>query len=110
MAFTNEQKLLQTVINKAWEDQSFKKSLIDNPVEAIENLIGERLQLPNDKKIIVRDQTDNSIVYINIPSEPNLEDLELDEKQLEAVAGGSLPFQLIPNVLELIRKGDETNS
>jgi len=36
----------------------------------------------------VRDQTDESTVYINIPTKPNTEDVELNEDQLEAVAGG----------------------
>jgi hypothetical protein len=36
----------------------------------------------------VRDQTDESTVYINIPAKLNTEDVELNEEQLEVVAGG----------------------
>ena len=83
------QKLLQTIITKAWEDETFKQELIANPIDAIEKTTGERINLPEGKTIIVKDQTDVSIVYINIPAEPIMDDLELSEEQLEAIAGGT---------------------
>ncbi|GAA3522354.1 hypothetical protein GCM10022393_41130 [Aquimarina addita] len=92
MEFTKEQKLLQQIVQKAWEDQVFKQELIDSPVAAIEKLTGEKLNLPEGKSIMVRDQTDKAVVYINIPAEPNLDDLELNEEQLEAFAGGTFLF------------------
>ena len=85
---TKEQKLFQTVVQKAWEDTTFKQELINNPIEAIENLTGKRVKLPEGKTVVVRDQTDASVVYINIPAEPNMDDMELTEEQLEIVAGG----------------------
>ena len=92
MKLTDKQKksqeLLQTIITKAWEDKTFKEELIANPIEAIEKATGERIQLPKGKTLIVRDQTDESSVFINIPAEPNIEDMELSEEQLEVVAGG----------------------
>lgn len=36
------------------------------------------------------DQTNIDVIYINIPPEPNLEDIELNEQQLEVVAGGTI--------------------
>ena len=90
MEFTREQKLFQTIINKAWEDESFKKSLIANPHKAIEELTGEKVQLPEGKILVVRDQTNEETIYINIPAEQNMEDVELNEEQLEAVAGGNM--------------------
>ena len=89
MEFTQEQKLLQQVVNEAWNNADFKKSLIENPLEAIEALTGEKLNIPEGKTFVVNDQTDTSVVYINIPAEPTMEDLELNEKQLEAIAGGT---------------------
>ena len=86
------QELLQTIITKAWEDESFKQELIANPIKAIEKVTGERINLPEGKTLIVKDQTDDSVVYINIPAEPNMEDLELSEEQLEVIAGGGNPF------------------
>jgi len=88
MELTKEQKLFQTIVQKAWEDTAFKQELIANPVNAIENLTGKRVKLPDGKTIVVRDQTDASIVYINIPAEPNMDDMELNEEQLEIIAGG----------------------
>lgn len=58
-----------------------------NPVEAIENLTGEKLDLQG-RELIVRDQIDESTIYINISVEQSLEDVELSESQLEAVSGG----------------------
>ena len=83
------QELLQKIITKAWEDKSFKEELIANPIDAIEELTGEKINLPEGKTILVNDQTDTSVVYINIPAEPTMENLELNEKQLEAIAGGT---------------------
>ncbi|QTE23306.1 NHLP leader peptide family RiPP precursor [Polaribacter cellanae] len=95
MELTKEQKLFQTVVQKAWEDTAFKQELINNPIEAIENLTGKRVKLPEGKTVVVRDQTDTSVVYINIPAEPNMDDMELTEEQLEIVAGGGNPGVII---------------
>ena len=95
------QELLQAIITKAWEDNTFKQELILNPINAIEKATGERINLPEGKTLIVKDQTDNSMIYINILAEPNMEDLELNEEQLEAVAGGAFPpfdFLQIPDL------------
>ena len=82
------QELLQTIITKSWEDEFFKQELIANPIDAIEKATGERINLPEGKTLFVKDQTDDSVVYINIPAEPHMENLELSEEQLEAIAGG----------------------
>lgn len=86
MEITKEQQVLQQVINEAWENETFKAELIANPVEAIEKLTGEKLDL-NGRELIVRDQTAEDTVFINIPAAPEV-DAELNEAQLEAVAGG----------------------
>ncbi|MEO1012686.1 MAG: NHLP leader peptide family RiPP precursor [Bacteroidota bacterium] len=88
MELTQEQKLLQQVINEAWENKTFKKELLADPVAAIEQLTGQQLELPEGKELVVRDQTHENTIYINIPAEPHLEEMELNEAQLEAVAGG----------------------
>lgn len=89
MEFTQEQKLYAELVQKAWENAEFKKELIANPVAAIEKFTGKKLNLPAGKTIVVRDQTDDSVVYINIPAatkQPT--DAQLSEEQLESVAGG----------------------
>ena len=88
MELTDQEKVLQEVIIKAWEDGSFKQELIESPIEAIEKLTGKKVRIPEGKTLIVRDQSDESTVFINIPAQQNLDDVELNEEQLEAVAGG----------------------
>ena len=88
MEFTPEQKIYAEIVQKAWDDAEFKKELIANPLEAIEKHTGKKLNLPEGKTLVVRDQTDNSTVYINIPAKVQQLDSELNEDQLEAVAGG----------------------
>ena len=88
MEFTQEQKLYGEIVQKAWDDAQFKSELVANPVAAIEKLTGQKLNLPQGKTLVVRDQTDETTVYINLPAKPNTEDVELNEDQLEAVAGG----------------------
>ena len=95
MKLTEQQKQFQQVVQEAWENETFKKELIANPVAAIEKLIGKKLNIPEGKTLVVRDQTSEDTVYINIPAEPNMENVELNEEQLEAVAGG----QAITNVI-----------
>jgi len=90
MEITQEQKLYQEVVQKAWEDVEFKTELVANPVAAIEKLTGQMISIPEGKTLVVRDQTDDSVVYINIPANQEMEDVELNEDQLEAVSGGVL--------------------
>jgi hypothetical protein len=96
MEFTQEQKLYAEIVQKAWEDASFKKELVANPIAAIEKLTGKKMNMPEGKTLVVRDQTDESTVYINIPASPKHSvDAELNEEQLEAVAGGVMPIPII---------------
>jgi hypothetical protein len=88
MKSRKEQEVLQSVISRAWEDQVFRKKLIDDPVKTIEDLTEVKVVLPEGKTLIVVDQSDNSKFYINIPVEPDLESIELNEQQLETIAGG----------------------
>lgn len=83
-----KQEIIQTVISKAWEDSNFRKELIADPLTAIERLSGVKIVLPEGKTLVIADQTDKSKVYLNIPSEPEMENMELTEEQLESIAGG----------------------
>lgn len=83
-----KQQVIQKVISKAWEDIKFRKELLVNPVEAIEKLTGVSIVLPEGKELVVVDQTDKSKIYVNLPAEPEIDNLELTEDQLEAIAGG----------------------
>ena len=110
MEFSQEQKTYAEIVQKAWDDADFKKELTSNPVSAIEKLTGKKLDLPAGKTLVVRDQTDESTVYINIPSKPNMEDVELSEDQLEVVAGGTYNLPLIAFHLPTNMGGDTANS
>jgi len=108
MEVKTAQQVLQLVISKAWEDLSFRKELIENPVTAIENLTGAKITLPEGKELIIADQSDNSKIFVNIPSEPDLENMELSEGQLEAIAGGqnvmgSIVDALFPKLHDFIK-------
>lgn len=83
-----KQQIIQMVISKAWENVEFRKELLTNPVEVIKGLTGVDVVLPEGKELVIVDQTDKSKVYVNIPAEPEMDNLELTEDQLEAIAGG----------------------
>lgn len=88
MELTREQQLLNTIVQKAWNDSVFKENLINNPLEVIQSLTGKQLNLPVDKTIVVTDQSSQNVIHINIPAQPSMDDMELSEEQLEIVAGG----------------------
>ena len=83
-----KQEVIETVISKAWEDAGFRKELIADPIKTIEKLTGVKVVLPEGKNLIITDQTNKSNIYVNIPAEPEVENMELTEEQLEVVAGG----------------------
>ncbi|QVY64641.1 hypothetical protein [Polaribacter sp. Q13] len=83
-------KLHQELVQKAWESATFKEQLINNPEIAISEVTGVTSKLIEDTKIVVEDQTDSNIIYLNIPQKVNLDDFELTEEQMEMVAGGIL--------------------
>ena len=97
MEFTAEkqrqgQELLQTLIQKSWDDETFKNQLVNNPKDAIESVLGKSMTIPEGKKFIVVDQTDENTVFINIPAKPDLSNFELTQEQLEAIAGGKTSY------------------
>lgn len=88
MELSRENRLISTIVNKAWEDENFKARLIANPIEEIEKLTGETLDIPSGKKLIVVDQSNPVEMYINIPVQPKMDEDELDDDELDLVAGG----------------------
>lgn len=87
------QELLKTLVEKAWQSPDFKNQLLTNPQTAIEAVTGKKSS--SNKKIVVEDQSSDSIIYFNIPAEPKLDELELSAEQLEIVAGGLTPLTLV---------------
>jgi hypothetical protein len=103
MILTEEQKKGQDVffriITEAWENSDFKNSLISNPEETLRKLFGA--SLPTGKKIKVTDQSDPDYIYINIPIKPQYKDVELDEKNLDKVRGGTSNYNVITDYEDL---------
>lgn len=85
------QKLYDTLIQKSFSDNDFKDLLIKDPETAIEKVMGTNLNIPVGRKIVVEDQSDNSKIYINIPRNMTMDDLELSSEELEMVSGGTSP-------------------
>ncbi len=88
MEITKEQKILQQVLSEAWRNPAFKQELIASPEAAIKKLTGEFFELPKGKKLQVFDQSSPDIICLNIPQEPNMDNVELTDDELELVAGG----------------------
>ena len=85
------QKTLNTLIERAWEDKEFKSKLIANPKETIAIAMGkDPSSFSPDKEILVEDQTNDSIIYLNIPRRISQDDFELSDEQLELGSGGEL--------------------
>ena len=82
------EKVFQTVINKAWDDENYRQQLVSSPAQAIKSATG--YDIPADAKVVVLDQTDPSVMHINIPPKPNYDNMELSDEQLEVVAGGEV--------------------
>lgn len=88
MEFTKEQEVLQQVMTEAWSNPAFKQELITNPQEAVQRLTGQSFSIPEGKTLEVVDQSNADKVYLNIPPQPNFDNVELTDEQLEVVAGG----------------------
>lgn len=93
MISTQEQQkkgveLMKTLVEKAWESAAFKDQLLNNPISAIKEATGANFNLPEGKRLIVEDQTDDSVLYLNIPVKPNLDEMELTDEHLEMISGG----------------------
>ena len=93
-----DQKGIQTVVNKAWDDSEFLNELIASPQEAIEKATGNPISLPEGVTLRVNDQTDANTYYINIPPKPDYSNMELSDEQLEQVAGGELAVTAVIGV------------
>ena len=83
-------ELIKTLAERAWASSSFKEQLIKNPAKTISSVTGRDITLPENTMMVVEDQTDNSVIYLNIPRKVSHTDLELTDEQLEAISGGEV--------------------
>jgi hypothetical protein len=75
-------EFLASIYAKAWEDEDFKRDLVNNPITALNKFTGRVANFPEDKKLEVSDQTNPDHIYLNIPVKPDVENIELTESQL----------------------------
>ena len=89
----NEQSLeiYNALISEALVNMTFKKELLEGPKTAIERFVGQGFTFPQGIKILVEDQSDENLIYFNIPKCQS-DSLELTEEQLETIAGGTSPI------------------
>lgn len=87
----NEKQLeiVNDLIARSLTDSKFKKDFIDDPKGVIESYY--QFKVYDDIKLTVEDQSDESVIYLNIPRKQDINTLELTEEQLEQVAGGGTP-------------------
>ena len=85
----NGQDFLNILFNKSWRDSSFKDKLVKNPIFEIEKIIEKKFKLEKNLNLVVEDQTDDSIIYLNLPkNNVSSDDLVLTDEQLDFVSGG----------------------
>lgn len=88
------ESFLANITQTAQNDKEFKSDLINNPVQVIKERYG--LTLKPAVNWVVEDQTDSSVIYLNIPRPFEVDDnVELTEEQLEKVSGGELSVGFI---------------
>ena len=85
----NRQQFEQSLIEKAMKDPDFRKRLIENPKTIIEEETG--IEFPASVNLRILEE-DPHTVYLILPFIPSqLNENELDETELERIAGGK-PF------------------
>ncbi|AXG69007.1 nitrile hydratase, alpha chain [Kordia sp. SMS9] len=93
-------EVFQELVSKAWENASFKDRLISNPEETIRE-IAPAFKMPASQKIVVEDQSDDSVIYLNIPRKVTVDNMELSDEQLETVSGGIIVTATIVAVVSI---------
>lgn len=89
------QELYQQLVQKAWDSANFKEQLINNPAAAIEEVTGRKTKFTENTEVVVEDQTDTNVIYLNIPRKFEVDDFELSEEELSIVAGGVTPGVIV---------------
>lgn len=99
MKLANEQQLniVNDLVTKSINDSKFKAEFINDPKGVIES--SYQFKIYDNIKLIVEDQSDESVIYLNIPRIPEINELELTEEELEQVAGGATPAVYVGAVL-----------
>jgi hypothetical protein len=73
------------IIANAWKDEAYKQELLTNPKAVIEREFG--VQLPEEVNVQVLEENSTSLYFV-LPMLPVMPGSELNQEELEAVAGG----------------------
>ena len=76
-------KKVGQITAKAWTDDAFKKRLLSDPTNVLQEC---GLPIPSGVKIKMTEDTD-ALIHLSLPSRPS--EAELSEEDLEAVAAGA---------------------
>ena len=63
-------RLINLLIETAQKNNRFKQRLIKDPIKTIEKVTGKPSHFPEGIRIQVEDQSDTSIVFLNLPINP----------------------------------------
>lgn len=63
-------RLINLLIETAQKNNHFKQRLIKEPIKTIEKVTGKPSHFPEGITIQVEDQTDPSIIFLNLPIDP----------------------------------------
>lgn len=95
MKLANQQQLniINELVMRSMNDPEFKKKFMDNPKKVIET--SYQFEVYDNVKLVVEDQSDENVIYLNIPRKPNLDEIELTDDELEKVSGGGTPAAIL---------------
>jgi len=79
---------LNNLIIQTHKDANLKNRFITNPKQTIESELGVTINIEMTKNIVVEDQSNSDIIYLNIPKHTDLSSLNLTEEELERISGG----------------------
>ena len=85
----NGKILLELIRERAQKNSKFREELIKNPVRTLEKFPDLELKIPSKTKLVVNNQMDPNIIYLNIPRKVDKDDFELTDEELETISGGT---------------------